>query len=91
MLRISNINLRRNVCNHFKYEKSCKGKNRDCNNCSVEKMDKVISAQELGEMFGVSGDVIYNWEAGQPVPVEDLLFYCKIAQVELKDIIIFKP
>ncbi len=90
-LRSDNPHLRRYVCSSLKHDSDkCKG-DGNCVNCPDEDIDWNISMPELGEVFGVSGDVILNWETKeQPVPVEDLLFYCKIAQVKLEDIIVFQ-
>lgn len=89
LLRIDNINLRREAC-RLKYlnEDECRG-NGDCGDCRFE-MDNSISRKELAALFGVSDNVIYSWETGRtPIGLEDLLFYCQIAQVKLEDIVVF--
>ena len=46
---------------------------------------------ENGNVFHVSENVVANWEHGiTPVGLDDLLFYCEIAQVALEDIIAYR-
>lgn len=90
-LRCDNPHLRRYVCSTLRHGTDICGGNGDCENCLDEDMDWSISMPELGSVFGVSGDVILNWETReQPVPLEELMFYCKIAQVKLEDIIVLQ-
>ena len=88
LLRIDNISLRRCVCNALNCDKGqCNGQ---CNVCRFE-MDISISRMELTKVFNVSESVIFNWENGKtPVPVEDLLFYCQLADVDLEDVLVFR-
>ena len=87
LLRNDNIHLRRYVCSALNYDKGeCSG---ECNDCKFE-MDSSISRVELAQVFNVSESVVFNWENGKtPVSVEDMLFYCRISQVQLTDIIVF--
>lgn len=87
LLRSDNINLRRCSCRARNFDKAdCHG---DCESCKYD-MDSNISRKELTELFGVSDNVIYSWETGRtPIGLEDMLFYCQIAQVEIEDIIVF--
>ncbi len=89
LLRNDNINLRRASCRARNFgEENCEG---NCEDCKFG-MDNNISRNELAEMFGVSEHVIYNWEKGKTaVDLEDLLFYCNIAKVDLKEIVVFMP
>ena len=88
LLRNDNINLRRNVCSTLNAEKGeCSG---ECDTCKYE-MDNNISRPELAKIFNVSESVIFNWENGKtPVSLEDILFYCQLAEVELQDILVFE-
>lgn len=87
LLREDNIELRRTVCGALKHDKSeCSGK---CGECKFE-MDNHISRKELSEVFGVTENVIFNWENGRTaVDYENLLFYCQITKLDINDIIIF--
>ena len=87
MLRMGNLDLRHNVCRALKHSKgNCSG---DCANCEFD-MDNYISRAELADVFGVSDNVICNWESGKtPIGLEDILFYCEIAKVEIGDIIVY--
>jgi len=88
LLRNDNISLRRKVCGALKLNRSeCSG---DCANCKYE-MDNFISRPELAQVFNVSESVIFNWENGKtPVSVEDILFYCQLADVSLDDVLVFE-
>jgi DNA-binding XRE family transcriptional regulator len=87
LLRNDNINLRRCTCYVLNFKKAqCSG---ECDNCKYE-MDSNISRTELARLFNVSESVIFNWENGRtPISLEDILFYCKIAKVNLDDIIVY--
>ena len=87
LLRNDNIYLRRNVCNALNYDK---GKcSRKCEECRYD-MDNSISRAELARVFQVSESVVFNWENGKtPVSIEDMLFYCQIANVSLSEIIVY--
>lgn len=89
LLRESNGNLRRSVCNALKRDKAdCDG---ECETCRYE-IDSHISRKELAEVFGVSESVIFNWESGRTaVGYEDLLFYGQLAQIELGELAVFMP
>ncbi len=91
-LRSDNENLRRYVCGATKRDTDkCNNPLGNCASCAERYMDKDISRPELAMVFGVSESVISNWENGKtPVGVEDLLFYCQIADVPLENILIFK-
>lgn len=40
--------------------------------------------------FNASDSVIFNWKNGiMPVDLEDMLFYCQLAEVTLDDIIVY--
>ncbi len=88
LLRNDNINLRRNVCRVIRHGNGdC---DDDCDKCKYE-MDSNISRAELARVFNVSESVIFNWESGKtPVGIEDLLFYCEVANVNLTDIIVYE-
>lgn len=91
-LRNENIALRRYVCSKLKKDTDkCKNeKVGDCESCAVVYMDRNISRPELAVVFGVSETSINNWETARShIDVENLLFYCQIAQVELEDILVF--
>lgn len=86
LLRMDNVNLRRYVC--YTFNDGNRNCNYDCDSCVTE-MDHSISRNELAAVFGVSANVVYNWENGAtPVGLEDLLYYCKIAKVDLFSIIV---
>ena len=87
LLRSDNLSLRRKVCASFRLERgNCDG---NCAACKYD-MDTSISRAELALVFHVSESVIFNWENGKtPVSLEDLLFYGKIAEVDLKDVVVF--
>jgi len=64
--------------------------NYECEKCTKE-LDKLISAQELANVFGVSRDIINNWETGKTSPdIEDFLLYSKITGLDLNEIIVFE-
>lgn len=86
MLREDNLELRRRVCSALKHDKdNCSG---HCDTCDFE-MDNHISRKELSQVFDVSENVIFNWENGKTVvDYDDLLFYAKLAKVELSDIVV---
>lgn len=99
-LRMNNLNLRRYVCfynkklNEAKAIETLRPKytcyfNYNCEHCTRE-MDKLISAQELANVFGLSRDIINNWEIGKTTPdIEDFLLYSKITGLDLNKIIVF--
>ncbi|MDE7296682.1 MAG: helix-turn-helix domain-containing protein [Clostridia bacterium] len=90
-LRSDNSHLRRYVCSMLKKNTNkCNSKTGDCETCEDKYMDKNISRSELAQVFGVSDSVINNWETGRTeIGIEDLLFYCQIAQVSLEDILVY--
>ena len=87
LLREDNVELRRAVCGALKHDKGdCGG---ECTHCRFE-MDNHISRKELSDVFGVTENVIFNWETGRTaVSYEDLLFYAQLSQTELDDIVVF--
>lgn len=87
LLRNDNITLRRYVCRANRYGRgNCSGV---CDTCKYD-MDVSISRSELAKVFNVTESVVFNWENGiTPVSLEDMLFYCEIADVALQDIIVF--
>ena len=87
MLRTDNLALRKYVCRELNYDKGeCSG---DCDTCRYD-MDTNISRTELAKIFNVSDSVIFNWENGiTPVDLEDMLFYCQLAEVTLDDIVVY--
>ncbi len=89
-LRSDNAHLRKYVCSALKRDTDkCNG-DGNCVNCTDRYIDRSISRPELAMVFGVSESVINNWEMGRTqIGIEDLLFYCQIAQVELADILVF--
>lgn len=91
-LRSDNRYLRNFVCSALRREAgNCGNGSGDCENCTDKFMDKNISRAELAQVFGVSESVINNWESGRTeIKIEDLLFYCRIARVEWKDILVFQ-
>lgn len=91
LLRDDNINLRRFVCHKLKFDSDrCLG-GGDCANCKPTDMDNRISRQELAEVFHVSESVIGNWESGRtPIGLEDLIFYARIACVDIQSILVFE-
>ena len=91
-LRSDNSCLRRYVCSVIKKDTdSCNNPYGDCDTCVDRYVDKSISRSELAKVFGVSESVINNWESGRTeVGIEDLLLYCRIAQVKLEDILVFQ-
>lgn len=91
-LRSDNVALRRFVCSALQSGTDrCKNESRDCESCGDKYMDKNISRAELAEVFGVTESVINNWEKGRtPIGLEDLLFYCQIANVTPDDILVFQ-
>ena len=90
LLRLTNTNLRRYVCFALNREKEfdgCGGK--DCMTCKYE-MDSSISQSELAQVFGVKESQIANWETGKSHPMlEYLIFYCRLCQIELNELIVF--
>ncbi len=90
-LRSDNPHLRKFVCSAIKKDtEKCDG-DGNCEICTDRHMDRSISRPELAAVFGVSDSVINNWETGRTqIGIEDLLFYCRIAQVGLEDIIVFQ-
>lgn len=90
-LRSDNPHLRKYVCSEVKKDtEKCNG-DGDCENCTDRHIDKNISRPELAAVFRVSDSVINNWETGRTqIGIEDLLFYCQIAQVKLEDILVFR-
>lgn len=88
LLRNDNLTLRRNVCSTLRRDEgNCSG---ECETCRYD-MDSSISRPELAAVFHVSESVIFNWETGKtPVSLEDMLFYCQIADVELNEILVFE-
>ena len=87
ILGADNISLRWYVCYVLNFDKGdCSG---DCDNCRYD-MDTNISRTELAKIFNVSDSVIFNWENGiTPVDLEDMLFYCQLAEVTLDDIVVY--
>ncbi len=90
-LRSDNAHLRKFVCSALKRNTDkCNNQSGNCDACEDRYVDKSISRPELAEVFGVSESVINNWETGRTeVGIENLLFYCQIAQVTLDDILVF--
>ena len=88
LLRNDSISLRRFVCRAIRYDEGdCSG---ECETCRFE-MDNSISRTELAKVFAVSESVIFNWESGRtPVSLENVLFYCEIADADVKDVIVFE-
>lgn len=86
LIREDNIELRRQVCRALKHDKcNCSG---ECELCKYE-MDNHISRKELADVFGISENVIFNWENGRTaVDYENLLFYEQLSRMQLKDIIV---
>ena len=82
-LRNENTALRRYVCSMLRKESGKCSRIGDCASCDVVDMDRNISRAELAEIFGVGEASIANWESARS------LFYCQIAEVELKDILVF--
>ena len=90
-LRSDNANLRRFVCSAIRKGSDMCANYSDCENCSDRYMDHNISRPEIAAVFGVSDSVINNWERGKTaVGVENLLFYCQMAEVTLDDILVFQ-
>lgn len=87
LLREDNIELRRFVCSALNLEKgNCDG---ECSQCTFD-MDNHISRKELSEVFGVTENVIFNWEMGRTnVSLENMLFYAQISKKKLSEILIF--
>ena len=87
LLREDNLALRRFVCSALKHDKSdC---STDCEECRFE-MDNHISRKELSDVFGVTENIIFNWENGRTeVGYEDLLFYAQLTKLPIEDIVIF--
>lgn len=88
LIREHNTELRRCVFRELKRENGdCSG---DCDNCRLD-MDNHISRKELSDVFGVSENVIFNWESGRTVvDYENLLFYAQLSKKELQEIVIFE-
>jgi hypothetical protein len=90
-LRSDNPNLRRYVCSVNKKDSDACNWQGNCDDCNDTAMDRNISRPELAHAFNVNEGVIYNWEnARSIIGIEDLLFYCQIAQVRLEDILVFQ-
>lgn len=90
-LRSDNANLRHFVCRALRHGTSLCDNDSNCDNCGDVYMDRSISRSELAEVFGVSESVINNWETGRTnIGIEDLLFYCQIAEVGLDDILVYR-
>ena len=89
-LRRNNEYLRRYVCSMLRKDTiKCTNIAGDCETCTFRDMDNSISCPELAEVFGVSSNVINNWEkARSHISIENLLFYCQIAHVKLDDIVV---
>ena len=87
LLREDNIDLRRAVCSALKHDKdAC---SEMCENCKYD-MDNHISRKELADVFGVTENVIFNWETGRTVvDYENLLFYSQLSKQKIDDIVIF--
>lgn len=90
-LRSDNPNLRKTVCSLLKRDTDqCNG-DGNCDHCTDRYIDKNISRPELAAVFGVSESVINNWETGRTkIGIEDLLFYCRLAQVGFEDILVYQ-
>lgn len=90
-LRSDNKHLRRYVCSALRQNtEKCNNGSCDCETCTDKYMDKNISRPELAQVFAVSESVINNWERGKTkIGIEDLLFYCQIAEVTLDDILVY--
>lgn len=91
-LRSDNEHLRRYVCSALRQNtEKCNNDSYDCETCTDKYMDKNISRPELAKVFDVSESVINNWESGRTeIGIEDLLFYCEIAQVTLDEILVYQ-
>ena len=87
LLRKDNLTLRRKVCSALNSDKgNCSG---ICDTCKYE-MDNSISRPELSQVFNVSESVIFNWENGKtPISLEDVLFYCQLAEIDIEDLLVF--
>ncbi|MGN0789252.1 MAG: helix-turn-helix domain-containing protein [Christensenellales bacterium] len=86
--RNNNLQLKRYVCFCIKKikQQNCPD---ICEECTYE-MDKQISRNELGQVFGVTENVIQNWESGQtPVPFENLLLYQDICGLPIEQLVCF--
>lgn len=92
-LRNENIALRRYVCSVLKRNtEKCNNGSGDCASCDEIHMDRNISRSELAEVFGVGEAAITNWESARShIDIENLLFYCQIAQVTIEDILAYLP
>ena len=90
-LRSDNPHLRKYVCSAIKENTDkCHNPSGECATCEDYYVDKSISRPELAAVFGESESKINNWETGKtPVGIENLLFYCQIAEVTLVDILVF--
>ena len=87
MLREDNIELRRRVCEALRRESN--GCDQPCAECSKFEMDNHISRPELATVFGVSENVIFNWEIGRtPISYEDLLFYSQLSGLPVEQIVV---
>lgn len=87
LLRKDNLELRRTVCLAFKHDSGDCSEN--CGECRFE-MDSHISRKEIADVFGVTENIIFNWENGRTaVSLEDMLFYAQISKKELGEIIVF--
>lgn len=87
-LRLGNFNLRRYCCFKNRTDSGdCEGLN--CEKCR-KGMDNMISRRELALVFSTTENVVVNWETGKTPPqLEDLLLYCEITGLKLRDFIIY--
>ena len=79
--------LRRYACFVNRYrDGACTG---DCVTCEFD-IDANISRAELAAVFMTTENVIANWESGKTPPSpEDLLYYCRLCELTLDDILVF--
>lgn len=91
-LRVCNPKLRAKVCSYLhavspkEYDKCDLG---DCAECRGAR-ELQISQKELGEMLGVSGNVVANWEnARTPIDIDVLLQYSAICETSLEDLLCY--
>ena len=87
-LRNDNLQLRRYVCR----ELGAGGEvcAPSCADCKFELDDK-ISRAELALVIGVSENTVMEWESGNtPVSLEEMLFYCQMAAVDLTEIVVYR-
>jgi hypothetical protein len=89
-LREYNVDFIRYACYVCHYDQAnCDG---ECGSCNFDgDLDRRITREELAKVFSTTATVINNWEDGRtPVPLEDLLLYCRISNKKLEDIIVFE-